>query len=88
MFEYVNRTQIYLPKTKIEKIRKIALKRRTTVSAIVRELLDQALEEPRTQHKERTYETLTEAAKRINAHGKKGPKDLASRLDFYLYGKI
>lgn len=83
----MNRTQIYLPKTKIQKIQRIALRQRTTVSAVVRQLLERSLKEPRTRNREQAYETLAEAAKRINAQGKKGPKDLASRLDFYLYGK-
>lgn len=84
----MDRTQIYLPKTKIQKIQRIALKRHTTASAVIRQLLERGLKEPRTRNREGAYEKLTEAAKRINARGKKGPKDLASRLDFYLYGKI
>ena len=31
-------------------------------------------------------ESLLQAAKRINAMGRPGPKDLASKVDQYLYG--
>jgi len=82
----MNRTQIYLPKTQIEALRKIARKKHTSVSDVVRIFIKEKVEKRRSFSDFRPRESLFEAAKRINKLGKKGPKDLASNLDAYLYG--
>ena len=84
----MKRTQIYLPQTQIATIKKIARRRNVTASGVIREILAEKLEKPPSINPSKGHETLLEAAKRINALGKSGPKDLASRVDFYLYGKI
>jgi predicted DNA-binding ribbon-helix-helix protein len=77
----MNRTQIYLTKTQIETLRQIAQKRKVSISEIIRSLIREKLE--KTPIKK---EGLLSVAKRINKIGIKGPKDLATRLDKYLYG--
>lgn len=79
----MNRTQIYLPQKQIEILRKEAQKRRTTTSEIIRSILREKME-GMAGHPQR--KSLFDAARRINAKGMKGPRDLASNLDTYLYG--
>ena len=81
----MERTQIYLPKSQIKKLKGLAQKRKTTVSELVRDAVDvQYGIKIQTPQKKR--ETLLEFAKRINSLGPKGPKDLATNMDEYLYG--
>lgn len=79
----MNRTQIYLPKKQIEILRKEAQKQRTTTSEVIRRILREKTERTPTRLQR---ESLFDAAKRINVKGMKGPRDLASDLDKYLYG--
>ncbi len=79
----MNRTQIYLPQKQIEILRKEAQKKRTTTSEIIRRILREKMERM-AEHPQK--KSLFDAAKRINAKGMKGPRDLASNLDAYLYG--
>lgn len=83
----MNRTQIYLPNTYREALRKEAGKQRVSVSEAIRRIIREKLVEGNSIYSHRTAETLSAAAKRINKLGKRAPKDLASRLDEYLYAK-
>lgn len=80
----MNRTQIYLPEKQIVILRKEAEKRHTTTSEIIRRILGEKIE--RFTAPPRQRKSLFDAAKRINAKGTRGPRDLASNLDKYLYG--
>lgn len=82
----MERTQLYLPRTYKEALRKEALKRSATVSEVVRLFLRDKMGESASGLLPRAREPLIAAAKRINALGRRGPRDLASRLDAYLYG--
>lgn len=81
----MQRTQIYLPKSQLERLRGATQKRNTTVSAVIRAFLERQFQRaaPAVPVK---YESLIEAARRINRYGKKAPRDLATNLDTYLYG--
>jgi hypothetical protein len=82
----MERTQIYLPKNQIKKLKELAYKKKTTVSGLVRDAVDvQYAPEIKIMPKKKR-ETLLEFAKRINSIGFKGPKDLATNMDEYLYG--
>lgn len=81
----MNRTQIYLPQRQIEILRKEAQKKRTTTSEIIRRILGERMEKMEKVARPQKR-SLFSAAKRINAKGTKGPRDLASNLDTYLYG--
>ena len=83
----MSRTQIYLEKSQLEALRKQAQKRRLTVSAIIREIIRENLTAKRKPILKIHHESLLEASDRISKLAKNGPKDLASRVDYYLYGK-
>lgn len=82
----MNRTQIYLPQKHINLLRKQAVKQGTTVSHIIRMALRERLEGARDATKGRPSETLLHFARRIEKTGARGPRDLASHADKYLYG--
>lgn len=82
----MERTQIYLTKSQIKKLRKTAQKKNATLSSMVREAINvQYGSQIRILPKEKV-ESFSEFAKRIRRMGFKGPKDLATNLDKYLYG--
>ena len=83
----MNRTQIYLPKTQTDALRILARRRRSTLSEVIRVILGEKLRGDSVFSRRVPQETLLNAAKRINALGKKGPRDLASGIDRYLYGE-
>ena len=78
----MNRTQIYLTKTQIETLRQIAQKRNTSISEVIRSLIRERFKKVPVKK-----EGLLSAARRINKFGIKGPRDLATNLDKYLYGR-
>lgn len=81
----MNRTQIYLPKSQQVALKKEAQKRGSTVSAIVRDAIQEKLM-IQAKKNQLIGNSLLAASRRINKLGKKGPKDLATNLDKYLYG--
>ena len=85
-YKGMERTQIYLPKMQREKLRKMAQKKKITVSEVIRNMIKETLKvkNPSLAQKK---EKLADIAKRINAMNKKGPKDLASNIDKYIYGR-
>lgn len=83
----MNRTQIYLPKRQLTLLRQASQKLETTVSAIIRAIIEEKLEQGQPDHRHAPAETLQQAARRINRLDKAGPGDLASNLDNYLYGR-
>lgn len=84
----MNRTQLYLPKSQLDWLKKTARKKQTTASAVMRELV---YEKQKSSGHLRIVadrgESLYESAKRISKLGTKGPKDLAKNMDKYLYGE-
>lgn len=84
----MNRTQVYLPKTQLDWLKKRASKSQTTLSEVMRQLVREKQAHFRfPQAVADRGESLYEAAKRISKKYTKGPKDLAQNLDRYLYGK-
>lgn len=81
----MQRTQIYLPRTHIETLRKEALKQHSTLSQIIRDLVQDKIDVRHGIPKKPRSVNLLAATKRINTMGKRAPKDLASRMDHYLY---
>ena len=83
----MTRTQIYLPKSQLDALRTRAHKGGTTVSDVVRRIIDMELSLSKRENEIATPgESLLEAARRISKLGKPGPKDLSMNLDHYLYG--
>lgn len=83
----MHRTQIYLPAAQMVKLKEIAQCNDTTISQIIRVLLQQGLA-PKKKQVHRKNTSLIEIARRVNATGEKGPRDLAKNMDRYLYGEI
>lgn len=81
----MNRTQIYLHKSQMNALRALARKQRVSISEAIRGILREKLQNGKGGKKNR--ETLMDVTKRINVLGRKGPPDLASNMDTYLYGK-
>lgn len=82
----MQRTQIYLPKTQTEELKRIAQRKRVSISEVIRTILREKIEEL-SLVKKVSNENLSAAAKRINQQGQKAPKDLATNLDKYLYAR-
>lgn len=81
------RTQIYLPQSQIRALRDIALKRRTSMSCVIRELVDKSLvKKSASVTSANPMSGLFEALEDIKKMGFKGPPDLAQNMDKYLYG--
>ncbi|MEK7618323.1 MAG: CopG family transcriptional regulator [Patescibacteria group bacterium] len=82
----MNRTQIYLPHSQRMALKREAQTRNTTLSAIIRTILQDKLFNVVPKKKQPKNEGWVEAALRINKLGPKGPSDLSTNLDEYLYG--
>ena len=82
----MERTQIYLPKSQIKKLKQLAQKKKTTLSELVRDAVEVQYDVKKPTPWAENEETLLDIAARVNALGEKGPSDLATNLDEYLYG--
>lgn len=81
----MQRTQIYLKKTQVDYLTKEAQKTRSTVSEIIRTIIDTRVR-PQKKAKGKKPLTLLQIAAKVNKGGPKAPADLATNLDHYLYG--
>jgi hypothetical protein len=84
------RTQIYLPQQQHDHLKALALKKRTSMSSVVRQLIDEKIG-PNVQagninEKIGPGQWLLNQAKQAEKMGFQGPSDLASKVDEYLYG--
>jgi len=80
------RTQIYLPKSQLDKLRQKARRENATVSHVIRIMIGADLAPRRAKNKK--SESFTEAVRRINKLGTRAPRDLARNMDKYLYGNV
>ena len=78
------RTQIYLPAEHLRILKKLALQEEVSLSEIIRRLIEEKLTKKEERNTGSWLLTLADKAKKLKI---KGPKDLASRVDFYLYGR-
>ena len=83
----MERTQIYLPKNQLKSLRTVALETNTNVSAVIRMYISKQLHPNKELAHSPKQISLVSASKKIGAIGSPGPKDLASNVDHYLYGK-
>lgn len=79
----MQRTQIYLPTSQLQLLKKIAQSQTTTVSDLIRDSIKRCFVKSQPVQK---HESLVEAGKRISGMWSGGPVDLASNVDEYLYG--
>ncbi|OGK23643.1 hypothetical protein A3A46_02205 [Candidatus Roizmanbacteria bacterium RIFCSPLOWO2_01_FULL_37_13] len=88
------RTQIYLPENQTEKLKELAYKQHISVSEVVRRTIDEKIIKTKPSVKQKKTikkyknagEWLLSMARDAERRGFKGPKDLASNVDKYLYG--
>lgn len=77
------RTQIYLPKELYQEIAFAAKRENKAKAAVIREALEEGL--TKKKPKKNAGETLLELAKMAEKYKWKGPKDLSTNHDKYLY---
>ena len=83
------RTQIYLPENQIRQLKKIAAESNISLSEVVRRVVNKIIlgNGVKTNKQQNTGQWLNQLAKEAKNLGSKGPKDLASNVDKYLYGQ-
>ena len=77
------RTQVYLTKEQMRDIKLKAKRENKREAEIIRELLSEGMKKSARKTQESTGDSLL----RLAAIGGKGPSDLSSRIDDYLYGE-
>jgi hypothetical protein len=76
------RTQVYLTEEQARDIKLRAKREKKREAEVIRELLSQGLKTKSSRH-----ESTAESLLRLATIGGKGPADLSSRVDDYLYGE-
>ncbi len=89
----MRRTQIYFPEAQLEELKDLAAAERLSLSETIRQLVGQkvpaSLPKPKPAPKPQyrnAGELLMAMAKDAEKRGVKGPPDLATNMDDYLYG--
>ena len=77
------RTQVYLTEDQARDIKLRAKRENKHEAEVIRELLSEGMKKAASKAQESTGESLL----RLAAIGGKGPADLSSRVDDYLYGE-
>ncbi len=77
------RTQVYLTKDQARDIKLHARRENKREAEVIRELLSEDMKKSASKAQESTGESLL----RLAAIGGKGPADLSTRVDDYLYGE-
>ena len=89
MLTLMLRTQIYFPEEQLRLLKKISWEEEISLSEVIRQLVEEKLVETEKKDK-KTKNTgawllsLADKAKKMKV---KGPKDLASKMNQYLYGQ-
>ena len=82
------RTQIYLTELQIKTLKQQAFTNEVTLSQAIRDLIEKEFFAPKQSKKRKNIgDVLLGMAKEAKAMHAKGPKDLASKTDRYLYGE-
>ena len=80
------RTQIYLPHNQLKLLKKMAWEEEISLSEAIRRLINEKLvEAKKVDYKQNSGSWLLGLADKAKKLKIKGPKDLASKMDFYLY---
>jgi hypothetical protein len=79
----MTRTKVYLTEDQARDIKLRAKREKKPEAEVIRELVNEGLKTARHQGQESTGESLL----RLATIGGKGPADLSTRLDDYLYGE-
>ncbi len=86
----MRRLQIYLPEETYQELRHEAFTKNSSIAEIIRKKV--AKKTRKVTKKENNpgkahFEAMLKLAKMAEKKNWKGPRDLASRVDYYLYGK-
>lgn len=82
------RTQIYLPESQVKALNKVAAQENISVSEAVRTAIEEKFIKRSPKDKKKNVGSwLLSLAKEAERRGIKGPKDLATNMDKYLYDK-
>lgn len=83
------RTQIYFPEEQLRLLKKISWEEEISLSEVIRQLVEEKLVEAEKKDKKakNTGAWLLSLADKAKKMKVKGPKDLASKMDEYLYGQ-
>ena len=83
------RTQIYLPEDQVRLVKRIAFRQNISVSEAIRRLIKKGMNKGKKVESKRNNcgKWLIELAREAKHMNFKGPQDLASNLDRYLYDK-
>lgn len=82
------RTQVYLTELQIKTLKQQAFENDATLAKIIRDLIDKEFIEPKqTKKRKNIGNVLLDMANDAKKMRVKGPKDLASKTDRYLYGE-
>lgn len=76
------RTQVYLPKTLYQELSLVARREKKAKAQVIRESLERALKEAKTETVGEAFLKLAEVGKKLRL---RGPKDLSTNHDKYLY---
>jgi len=79
---FMIRTQVYLPKPLYQRIDAVARKDRKPKAQLIRELLGQGLAKRKTETIGQGLQSLARLGRELKA---RGPADLSSNIDHYLY---
>lgn len=89
------RTQLYLAQNQLLQLKKIAFQEDISLSSLLRKWVDEGLGKNRNKYKKvkkikrkTAGDILLAMARKAEKIGWEGPKDLASNVDKYLYGRI
>lgn len=87
------RTQVYLPYSQVKALKQMASEKEVYMSEIIRKLVAEKFNgrlktaKKETKSKSRhAFDGLLALARRFERAGVKGPRDLATNMDEYLYG--
>lgn len=79
----MTRTYVYLTDEQVRDLKLLAKRENKREAEVIRELLSKGIKKSTSKAQESTGESLL----RLAAIGGKGPSDLSSRVDDYLYGE-
>lgn len=83
----MRRLQIYLPEETYQELRAEAYTKNSSIAEIVRKRMSKKVKKTEKNSGKAHSEAMLKFAKLVKKKGWKGPKDLSSRVDYYLYGE-
>lgn len=81
------RTQIYLTEQQVKILKEHSFTNEETLSQIIRDLIEKEFFKPKQTKRQNIGDVLLEMADEAKKLNAKGPKDLSSNVDRYLYGE-